>query len=137
MGKTIRVKNLRELQAAFVAAGQHAPRFAAKALYEEAQEAFLLSQQVVPVRYGALKASGDVSLPQIRATRAFVEITYGGPSAPYAIYVHELPPSRAKHDPPTRWKYLENPVRLVAADMGPRMTQRVLDMIAREFEIGA
>lgn len=137
MARNVKVKNLRELQAAFVAAGRDAPRFAAKALIEEAQEAFLLSQAVVPVRTGVLRGSGQVVGPAVRGSKAFAEINYGGPSIPYAIYVHELPPSRAKHDPPTRWKYLENPVRLYAQDMGARMTARVLDMIARKFEIGA
>lgn len=137
MARSVRVKNLRELQDAFVRAGVDAPRFAARALREEADEAFLLSQAVVPVRYGVLKSSGEVVGPQVRVTRAFVEINYGGAAAPYAIYVHELPPSRAKHDYPTRWKYLENPVRLYSQDMGKRMTVRVLDMIARKFEIGS
>lgn len=137
MARSVKVKNLRELQDAFVRAGEDAPRFAARALREEADEAFLLSQAVVPVQYGVLKASGNVTGPRVRGTRAFTEIHYGGPAAPYAIYVHELPPSRAKHDYPTRWKYLENPVRLYAQDMGQRMTVRVLDMIARRFEIGS
>lgn len=135
MARSVKVKNLRELQRAFVLAGEDAPKFAALALREEADEAFLLSQAVVPVRTGALVTSGEVHGPKVQGTKAFVEITYGGPAAPYAIFVHELPPSRAKHDYPTRWKYLENPVRLYAQDMGARMTTRVLDMVARRFEI--
>jgi len=134
-GRTVKVKNLEQLQRAFVLAGKDAPRFAAQALIEETQEAFLLSQAVVPVRFGILRASGAVTGPVVRGSRAFTEIRYGGPSAPYAVYVHEIPPSRAKHDYPTRWKYLENPVRLYARGMGDRMTTRVLDMIARRFEI--
>jgi len=137
MASAIKVKNLEALQHAFVRAGSKAPQFAAKALFEEAQEAFVLSQSVVPVRYGNLRASGEVSGPRVSGTRAYCEINYGGPATPYAIFVHELPPSRARHDPPTRWKYLENPVRLYAQDMGARMTVRVLDMIAKEFEIGS
>ena len=137
MAARVRVQNLRELQNAFIAAGRDAPRFAAKALREEADEAFLLSQAVVPVQTGALRSSGEVLGPRVAGSRVFAEINYGGPSAPYAIFVHELPPSRATHDYPTRWKYLENPVRLYARGMGGRMTKRVLDMIARKFEIGS
>lgn len=133
--RKIKVKNLDRLQHAFILAGKDAPRFAAQALLEEAQEAFLISQTVVPVRYGDLRASGTVTGPIVLGSRAFVGIVYGGPSAPYAVYVHELPPSRARHDPPTRWKYLENPVRVYSKDMGHRMTIRVLDMVARRFEI--
>lgn len=137
MARTVRVKNLKELQDAFIKAGTDAPRFAARALIEEAQEAFLLSQAVVPVRTGALRSSGAVLGPTVSGSKAMAQIEYGGPAAPYAIFVHELPPSRAKHDYPTRWKYLENPVRLYAEGMGERMTKRVLDMIARKFEIGS
>ena len=144
MAKTVKVRNLEELQRAFIIAGQDAPLFAAKALKEEADEAFWLSQNVTPVRSGTLKSSGTVNGPFTRGTRAFVDITYGGPAAPYALIVHEVPPNSGgrwgtgyKHDYPTRYKYLENPVRLFAQDMGARMTTRVLDMIARKFEIGS
>ena len=135
-GRRVIVKNLEQLQRAFILAGKDAPRFAAQALREEADEAFLISQEVVPVRYGILHASGAVTGPFISGSRAFANIVYGGPAAPYAVYVHELPPSRARHDYPTRWKYLENPVRVYSQGMGERMTIRVLDMIARRFEIG-
>ena len=137
MARTVQVRNLKELQDAFIKAGADAPRLAARALIEEAQEAFLLSQAVVPVRTGALRSSGVVTGPTVSGSKAMAKIEYGGPAVAYAIYVHELPPSRAKHDYPTRWKYLENPVRLYAEGMGERMTKRVLDMIARKFEIGA
>ena len=137
MAKSVKVKNLRELQRAFILAGEDAPKFAARALREEADEAFLLSQAFVPVRTGTLLTSGEVHGPFVKGSKVYADITYGGPAAPYAIFVHELPPSRATHDYPTRWKYLENPVRVYAQGMGERMTTRVLDMIARRFEIGA
>ena len=124
----------RELIAAFRAASIYAPSLAGKALYEEAGEAFSLSQEVVPVQYGPLKASGRVSKPKVVGTVASCEITYGDSSAPYAAYVHEIPPSRARHDPPTRWKYLENPVRLVAQGMEKRMAVRVLHMLNQKFQ---
>lgn len=136
MAKSVKVKNLKELQRAFILAGEDAPRFAARALREEADEAFIMSQSIVPVRTGTLLTSGEVHGPFVKGSKVYADITYGGPAAPYAIYVHELPPSKASHDYPTRWKYLENPVRLYARNMGERMTVRVLDMIARRFEIG-
>jgi hypothetical protein len=125
----IRVKGLKPLMDAFEASGMNAPRYAAKALYEEATEAFSISQLVVPVEYGALLSSGRVLPFKMMGTVATCQIEYGGTAAPYAAYVHELPPSRARHDPPTRWKYLEFPVKLYAEGMGARMTTRVLDMI--------
>lgn len=136
MARTIRVKGLDELMSAFVQAGRQAPRMAAQALYEEATEAFYLSQQVVPVRYGYLRSSGMVHPPAVIGAKAHVDITYGGAAAPYAIYVHELPPSRAKHDPPTAWKYLERPVKVYAEGMGNRMAVRVMNMLNERFDIG-
>jgi len=130
---TVQLTGMKELQAAFTRAGREAPRLAAKALYEEASEAFLLSQNVVPVHYGVLRSSGTVHPPTVLNSIAIVDITYGGPGAPYALFVHEIPPSRAKHDAPTRWKYLENPVKLHARGMGPRMAARVFDMLNRGF----
>lgn len=142
MAKSVRVRGLDELMKAFAIAGTDAPKFAAKALLEEAEEAFLMSQSFVPVRTGALVTSGKVRGPFVRGSKVEAFISYGGPSAPYALIVHEVPPNVGgrwntgyKHDFPTRWKYLENPVRLYARDMGERMTTRVLEMIARRFEI--
>lgn len=136
MATRVQVTGLEPLLRAFIAAGNDAPRFAMKALHEEASEAFLLSQEVVPVDLGVLRSSGKVHAPSFRGTTAEVEISYGGSAAHYAIYVHELPPSRARHAPPTRWKYLAHPVKVYAEGMADRMTTRVFDMIHRRFEIG-
>ena len=130
---SVKFTGLKELQRAFEQAGANAPRYAAKALYEEATEAFSISQLVVPVEYGALRSSGKVKPPEIRGTRATCEIVYGGAAADYALYVHESPPSQAKHMAPTRWKYLEFPVKLYAQGMGKRMAVRVVDMVNRGF----
>lgn len=135
MARTVRLRNLDRLQQAFITAGKDAPRFAARALLEETQEAFILSQEVVPIRTGALATSGMVNGPFVKGSKVSTSIEYGGPAAGYAIFVHELPPSRASHDYPTRWKFLENPVRLYAEGMGDRMATRVLDMIAKRFEM--
>ncbi len=137
---SVRVKGLAPLMAAFTAAGNDAPKFAARALYEEAQEAFAISQTLVPVDMGVLRASGQVHFPVMSGTKAMVMITYGGPAASYAIYVHEIPPNSGgrwgagnKHAPPTRYKYLEYPVKRYSRDMAARMTARVLDMLNRRF----
>lgn len=133
MARRIELKGLQPLLEAFVVAGRDAPRLAAKALYEEASEAFLLSQDVVPVAEGILRSSGQVLGPNFSGTKAFCAIVYGGSGAPYALYVHELPPSRARHKAPTRWKYLEYPVKAYAEGMAERMAVRVLDMVNRGF----
>lgn len=137
---SVTVKGLEPLIDAFAAAGRDAPRLAAKALHEEAQEAFLQSQVLVPVDFGVLRSSGVVHPPEISGTKAMSMITYGGSAEAYAVYVHEIPPNSggrwgtgAKHAAPTRWKYLEFPVKRHAKTMAPRMVARVLDMVNRGF----
>lgn len=137
---TVRLKGLDELMAAFTRAGRLAPSLAAKALFEEASMAFAESQKVVPVRFGELKRSGVVHPPTVLGSVAVVDITYGGPAAPYAVFVHEIPPTRGgrwgtgnTHDYPTRWKFLERPVKVMAEGMGNRMATRVMDMLNEGF----
>lgn len=133
MSARVTVKGLDPLIRALQHAGDEAPHLASQALYEEAQEAFLLSQEVTPIRYGALRSSGRVIPYRAHAGRSLVRIVYGGTSAGYALFVHEIPPSRAKHDPPTRWKYLEIPVKKYAEGMADRMAVRVLNILNKGF----
>lgn len=130
----ITLSGLDELTAAFVAAGSEAPRVIEQALFEEANEAFRLSQEVVPVEFGVLRSSGTVRSGR-SGSQIWAEISYGGSGAGYAIYVHEIPPSRARHAPPTRWKYLEYPVKEYSKGMEARMRVRLLDIIGRRFAI--
>lgn len=129
----VKVTGAQELMAAFVASGADAPKFAALALHEEAYEVFYLSQVFVPVRTGALRSSGLVHEPKISGSQVVVEITYGGPGTEYAALVHELPPDRARHVSPTRWKYLEFPMKMLEKGRDKRMARRIQDMIANRF----
>lgn len=136
----VKVDGLQELLTALTTSGFDVTGIVANALKEEADEAFLLTQAVVPVRDGILKGSGLVEMPVVRGTSVETSIRYGGGAADYAIYVHEIPPSSGgrwgtgnKHAPPTRYKYLEYPVKLYSRGMGERMKVRVLDMLLRRF----
>lgn len=138
----ISFNGLDELTQAFITAGSEAPDVVHQALYEEAHEAFLLSQKVVPVDTGALRSSGTVSASR-SGTKVVATITYGGAASGYAIYVHEIPPNSGgrwdtgnKHAPPTRWKFLERPVKEYSKDMESRMRARVIDIIHQRFAIG-
>lgn len=126
---SIKVVGLSPLVNAFAKAGPDVARFARTAIWEEANEAFLISQAIVPVRTGALLTSGRVEAPSFRGDKVSCDIVYGGPAAPYALYVHEIPPGKAKHDYPTRWKFLENPVKLYSNGMEERIAKRVLNMV--------
>lgn len=43
----------------------------------------------VPVDEGALRASGRVTGPEVRGSRAVVTLAFGGSAAPYALRQHE------------------------------------------------
>ncbi len=96
------------LQAFLNAAKQETPLAVAQAIWEEANLIFARSQVLVPVDTGVLRGSGGVSAPQPMAGGGtYVDIFYGGPAAPYALYVHEILGNY--HKPPTQAKYLEQP----------------------------
>lgn len=61
-----------------------------RALFGEASELIAVSKaQHVPVDLGRLRASGQVVPPEVHGTRVTVHGGFGGPAAPYALYVHE------------------------------------------------
>lgn len=55
------------------------------ALYTQAQRTLTKAIGYTPVETGALRASGIVSM-----VGDDIYISFGGPAAPYAIYVHEI-----------------------------------------------
>jgi len=87
-----------------------------RAVVAEANTVLNESKKIVPVATGNLRASGKVEDPQSMGTRTTVEITYGGAAAPYALYVHEIPPNSGgrwgtgnTHKPGKTYKFLEIP----------------------------
>ena len=80
------------------------------------------SKRLVPVDTGALRASGHVQLPVIRGKKVAVVLGYGGAAAPYAVFVHE---KQARHNPPTQWKYLEQPLNEAIPGMAGRLAKRI------------
>lgn len=85
-------------------------------LLDEARRLLAESQKRVPVKTGALKASGKLTRVET-ASGPRVEISYGGESAPYATYVHEA--GR------TGKKFLEHP----AIESLPEMRRRFRDRL--------
>jgi hypothetical protein len=65
-----------------------APDEFARALYQEAQIELKEIKQRTPVDTGALRASEGITQPQREGRRIWVEVYAGGPSAPYAFWVH-------------------------------------------------
>lgn len=95
-----------------------APAVLGRLMYMYANDVFNRSQYLVPVDTGALRSSGRVEAPVLEGFQVVVSIKYGGAAAPYALWVHEVPPPEesvagersAYHLPPTQWKYLEEPL---------------------------
>lgn len=101
-----------------------------QALREEAEEISAKSQENTPVQYGALKGSHQVGEPTVEAGKIGVTISVGGPSAPYALAVHE---HLSEHSPPS-WKAAEDagrPVRFTTG--GPKFLENAVTEAADGF----
>lgn len=85
------VQGIRELRERFAAAAREGPQVAAQALLVWAEEVMTDAKELVPVRDGILRASGFVDLPAVTPDQVSVTFGFGGPSAPYALAVHENP----------------------------------------------
>ena len=110
---------------------QEMPHVLEKAIYEEAWVIFKESQKLVPVDTGALRASGFVHAPKKENDRVFVRVTYGGPAAHYALYVHEN--LYARHDAPTQAKYLETPLYRQVPVLIKNLATRINHMIRTQL----
>lgn len=104
-----------------------APDEFARALYQEAQIELKEIKRVTPVDTGALRASEGITEPQRQGRRIWVEVYAGGPSAPYAFYVHE--DLEANHDPPEfhggEAKFIERPLTESAPYLPDRIAKRI------------
>lgn len=108
---------------------EKSPQAIAQAIWEEANMIFAKSQILVPVDTGVLRGSGGVSAPQLGNQGYFVDIFYGGPAAPYALYVHEIIGNY--HNPPTQAKYLEQPLMEAMDGLQSRLKGRIVDIIEK------
>jgi len=117
------LKGVKELERNLRRLGNRADHVLGSALYEEGERIMGQSKDIVPVRFGVLRSSGKVDLPQKIAGIIKVILSYGGAAAGYAIYVHEN--LTARHKPPTRAKYLEEPFKRAQAGLLGRLAQRI------------
>ena len=109
----------------------HMPNILEKSIYEEANVIFNESQKLVPVDTGALRASGFVHAPRRENNRVFVRVTYGGPAAHYALYVHEN--LYSTHTAPTQAKYLETPLYRQVPVLIKNLATRITHMMRSEL----
>jgi len=94
------------------------PQKVAAALYAEASNILTEAQKRTPVEFGTLRASGHVVGPTTEGGNVSVIIAFGGPAAPYAVYVHE---NMEAHHNVGQAKYLES----VIVESSPKLAARV------------
>jgi len=103
------------------------PDHVAAAIYQEAQIEMTEAKRRTPVEHGFLRASGHVAEPVREGKRISVTLSFGGASAPYAVYVHEN--LEANHASPPygggQAKFLES----VLNESRPHMAQRIANRV--------
>jgi hypothetical protein len=95
-----------------------APTVVGQALRTEAEIEMAEAKRRTPVDTDALRSSGLVTGPNYSSGRIAVELAFGGPAAPYALYVHE--DLEAFH-PVGQAKFLESTLH----ESGPHLIGRV------------
>jgi len=124
----IEVQGVKELNALLAQLPARTAHEVGKQLYQLANEIMTASKDVVPVDTGALRASGQVGLPEVTGDQVSVTLGYGDTAATYAIPVHER--ADLYHKPPTGWKFLERPTIEAAERVGKAVAQGVTDAVA-------
>lgn len=99
-----------------------------QALFAEATVVLNESKKIVPYRTRALQSSGTVERPVTQGTQHSVEISYGGSSASYALYVHEIPKN---YNHGRQWKYLETPALAHADKFMRKVKERIVAHLLR------
>ena len=92
------------------------------ALYEEAKIDLTEAIKRTPEKTGELKRSGKLGEILIRAKTVAVDISFGGDTAPYAVYVHE---DFAAFHPKGQAKFLESVLLESAPFMAERLARRI------------
>lgn len=94
----------------------------AVAAFEEGNRIMTKAKPLTPVDKGPLRASGSVNNPVIEGQTVVVNMGFGGPSAPYAIIVHE---DLNAHHTVGQAKFLEQPLNESTIGMADRIAARV------------
>ena len=104
---TVSVKGMKELNAQLEALGKDAKHALSMAMMQSAQDVANEADELVPVDEGILRATQDVKHKGMFTNKPNVTISYGGPSAPYALVQHER--TDLNHPGGGQAKYLEEP----------------------------
>ncbi len=118
-----KVTGLDDMQRKLQALGKKYPVKIRAALFQEAEAIMRDSKTIVPVDFGTLKSSGHVMEPRHTEGHLIVELTYGGPSAPYALEQHEE--LGYLHEQGQQAKYLEVPLFNAAPRLIGNLARRI------------
>ncbi len=99
-----------------------APDEFARALYQEGQIELKEIKIRTPVDTGALRASEGITQPIRSGRRIYVEVYAGGPSAPYAFFVHYDLEAFHKYGEAL---FIERPLAESAPYMAERIAKRI------------
>lgn len=112
----------------------------AGAIYEEMEEIKAKSQEIVPLRFGTLRASADAVGVNVQQSglNGYVAIGYGGAAWAYSILQHQTPPPGEaeegeltfRHAAGRTWKYLERPVMAAVNGMDARLAAKIRARLA-------
>jgi len=123
MGRRLKWSGRSEFSAKINDRVRETPIAAAGAVFEEAVNIMAKAKPLTPVDTGTLVNTGSVMLPKVVGSAAEVELGFGGPSAPYAIVVHE--DLEAAHAEGKQAKFLEQPMDEAAEGMEDRLADRM------------
>lgn len=121
MKVSFELKGTKELSARLKRLGPEAVQAAAASLYQSAEAVMTKSKEICPVQTGALRASGQVGMPEVTGNNVLVELGYGNASVDYAVHVHEN--LQAFHKPPTQAKFLEQPLKESLKDIEDKLKE--------------
>jgi hypothetical protein len=126
---TFELEGAKELRNMLEVSGKDAGKVVGQVILEEANMIFAKAMILTPIDTGALRGSGGVSAPMNMPQGIGVDIFFGGPAAPYAMYVHEILGNY--HNPPTQAKYLEQPFMERLPEIQQNMARRIIDLIRK------
>lgn len=97
-------------------------------LKAQAELALVLANYYVPKDTHALEESGHIESGG-RGLSAYARLMYGGPDAPYALYVHEN--LMSFHEPPTCAKWIERALKELKKAMETAMGRKIAESLTK------
>ena len=126
---TFELEGAQELRRMLEVSGKDAGKIVGQVILEEANMIFAKAMILTPIDTGALRGSGGVSAPMNMPSGIGVDIFFGGPAAPYALYVHEI--MYYQHNAPTQAKFLEQPFMERLPNIQQNMARRIIDLMRK------